>query len=362
MATEPLTFLHLEASTGWGGQEIRTLKEATNFRNEGHHLFFAVQIGAELGRRAEEAGFSVVFLDFRRRKILSTIPLLLSLIEKKGVDIVVTHSSKDSWIGGFAAKLAGCPVVRTRHLSTPIKRGLNSYLLYNYLADKVVTTCESVAVSIRKQASLTKERCSSVPTGIEPELIEKGLLNGSFSKPSSFVVGTACVLRSWKGIQTMIEALSLIPDENISLLILGEGPMRPHLEKQAKELHLLNRVYFSGHLENPFPAINQMDLFLLLSTAHEGVSQATLQAGYLGKPLITTPTGGLPEIAIQEKTGYVVPLNDPFAVATAIMQLKTNHHLRNNYSQGIRKLILDRFLWKHTQNKLMEIYSTLAAK
>ena len=65
-----------------------------------------------------------------------------------------------------------------------------------------------------------------------------------------------------------------------------------------------------------------MDLFLLLSTAHEGVSQATLQAAYLGKPLITTPTGGLPEVALHEQTGMVIPCLAPEEVAKAITYLK----------------------------------------
>jgi glycosyltransferase involved in cell wall biosynthesis len=355
MAQKPHTFLHLEASNGWGGQEIRTLKEAASMREKGHTVLFAVQHGAQLGDRAKKEGFEVRYLDFRRRKLFITVPKLIFLIEKRGVDRVITHSSKDGWLGGLAARLARCQVIRTRHLSTAVKKGLNSYLLYNFLADKVVTTCEAVALSLQQQARLPKERCCSIPTGVDPIAIEQGLTS-TFPKPSPFVIGTACILRSWKGLPTLVEAFALLRDDpDISLLILGHGSMRPHLEKQAKSLDLAHRIHFTGHLENPYPAMASMDLFLLLSTAHEGVSQATLQAAYLSKPMITTPTGGLPEVALHNKTGFVVPCNSPEQVAKAILKLK-DEKLREQFGQASKKHLMENFLWSNTVARLCEFY------
>ncbi len=351
------TFLHLEASTGWGGQEIRILREAISMRDQGHSIYFGVQKGAILGEKALKAGFKVTFYNFRRRYFIWTVLVLLFYLLTHKIDIVVTHSSRDSWQGGIAAKLAKCNVVRTRHLSTPTRKGLNSYILYNLLADKVITTCEEVAQSIRKEAMLPPERCRSIPTGVDPATIESKLQEAPFKKPSPFVIGTACILRSWKGLDTLVEAISLLKDEDdLSLLILGDGPMLPHLKEQARKLGISHKITFTGQLENPFPAIASMDLFLLLSTANEGVSQASLQAAYLGKPLITTATGGLSEIALPGKTGILVPIRSPKAVAEAILTLKNNASLRLSYGIEAKNYLLNHFQWKHTLEKLSSFY------
>jgi len=352
------TFLHLEASKGWGGQEIRILTEAISMREQGHQVWFGVQKGAILGKKALQNGFQVNFLDFRRRFFLFTILYLFFFLLIRKIDIVVTHSSRDSWQGGIAAKLAKCRVIRTRHLSTKTRAGMNAYVLYHLLADKVITTCESVAQQIRKDARLRDERCRSIPTGVEPQIIDEKLKTSIFKKPSPFVLGTACILRSWKGLDTLVEALSILKhEEEISLLILGDGPMMPHLKKQAEQLGVLDKIIFTGHLENPFPAIAAMDLFLLLSTANEGVSQASLQAAYLAKPLITTATGGLKEVTITGKTGIIVPPNSPQAVAEAILKLKNNPELRSQYGQAAKALLLEKFQWNHTMQSLSSFYT-----
>lgn len=351
------TFLHLEASTGWGGQEIRILREAIAMRDKGHTIFFGVQKGAILGEKALKVGFKVSYYDFRRRYFLFTLFRLFFYFIFRKIDIVVTHSSRDSWQGGIAAKLAKCTVIRTRHLSTPSKKGLNSYVLYNLLADKVITTCEEVAQSIRKKAFLSEERCCSIPTGVDPVVIDAKLHETTFTKPSPFVVGTACMLRSWKGLDTLVEAISLLKDEkDLSLLIIGDGPMLPHLKALGKKLGILDKIFFTGHLENPFPALATVDLFSLLSTANEGVSQASLQAAYLEKPLITTSTGGLAEIAVQGKTGIIVPPKSPKQVAEAILLLKNNPNLRQSFGTAAKSLLLSRFQWSHTLEALSSFY------
>src|SRR5689334_17265883 len=100
-------------------------------REKGHEIFLAVEIDAQLGKRAKNSGFSVLEVSFKKKAILKTLPLLIHFIRKNKVDVVNTHSSSDAWVGGVAARLSGVKIIRTRHLSTPIRKGLNSWLLYN---------------------------------------------------------------------------------------------------------------------------------------------------------------------------------------------------------------------------------------
>lgn len=358
-----MKILHLEASKGWGGQEIRILKEAQGMREKGHQIFFAVAKGGSLVEKARKERFTVYEIDFRRSRWILSFWQLLSIMKKHQVDLINTHSSLDSWLGGMAARWAGRPIVRTRHLSTPIKKGYNSRILYGKLADYVVTTCASIIPMICNQSGKKKELCRSVPTGVDPEKIRVSDGDGAAFREKigvgkeDFLIGTACFMRSWKGIDDLLGAAALLKGmTSIKWVVIGGGHAERH-QKRAKELNLDGIVFFTGHLENPFPALQALDVFSLLSTAHEGVSQAILQAAYLKKPLIATTTGGLGEVCIEGATGLTVPPFSPKKVAEAVLKLKENPILSKQFGKKAHERVLEQFTFSKTLAEMEEIFS-----
>jgi glycosyltransferase involved in cell wall biosynthesis len=358
-----MNILHLEASSGWGGQEIRILREAEGMRARGHTVVLGVVKGGKLVERGREAGFQVYELNFMRTGWIKCLFELLSIIKKEKIELVNTHSSLDSWIGGIAARVARKAIVRTRHLSTEIKKGWNSRILYGKLADFVVTTCASIVPMICKQARRPLEECKSIATGVNPEKIrfeeeeavrfrkELGL------HPGDFLVGTACFMRSWKGIDDFLKAADLLRDvSGLKWVIIGGGHEGVY-RKRAQEIGLDGIVFFTGHLENPFPAIGSLDAFALLSTANEGVSQAILQAAYLERPLIATPTGGLCEVCIPGVTGLRVDPFSPDQVARSVVQLMEDRELGKELGQNGKKRVMEQFTLKSTLDQMEEVYN-----
>lgn len=362
-----MNILHLEASAGWGGQEIRILREAEGMRERGHTVILAVTRGGGLVSRARNAGFTVYEVNFRRFSWLICFLRLLLIIWKHEIEIVNTHSSLDSWIGGIAARIAQRKIVRTRHLSTTIKPGFNSRFVYGTLADFIVTTCSSVLPMIVKQSGISSERCRSIATGVDPNGIQvTPKETETFRKkwgiePDDFLVGTACFMRSWKGIDDLLKAADLLRNiPKLKWIIIGGG----HAERHHRFAALLNlaNVIFTGHLDYPFPAIAALDSFALLSTAHEGVSQAILQAAFLERPLISTRTGGLNEVCINQQTGFNVSAFSPKEVAEAVMKLKESPDLRTFFGRNAKKLVLDHFTLNHTLNQMEEVYNVISRK
>lgn len=356
------TILHLEASPGWGGQEIRILREAQGMRERGHLVLFAVMKGAILAKEAEKEGFAVWKINFRKSAWLWTLFRLVRLIRKERVSLVNTHSSLDSWIGGLAARLCRVPIVRTRHLSTPNKPGINSRILYGKLADFVVTTCAAILPEISRKSGKPLSSIRSVPTGVDPlrmaatEEEARGFRRLLGVKEGDFLIGTACFMRSWKGLNEFMEAAVRLQNEpRVKWVIIGGGHQETY-RKRAVELGLEGTLQFTGHLPNPIPALKGLDAFLLLSTAHEGVSQAILQAAFLEKPLIATQTGGLSEVCIDGETGVLVPPFSSEKVAQAVLLLMKDPSLRRLYGQKGRELVLNRFTLKKTVDEMENVY------
>lgn len=361
-----MIILHTEASLGWGGQEIRILQEAEGMRSRGHEIFFATGLGAKLAERAREKKFVVYEIPLTIRTGFFALYHLITIIRKHSIEVINTHSSADSWIGGIAGRLTQCKVIRTRHLSTQIRPGLNSRLLYHHLADYTITTCEAVAKTIQNQANIPSERCQSIPTGVDPakivvseELIQEFRQSQGYTDDHC-VIGTVCVLRSWKGITHLLQAAKLLEnEESIRWLIVGDGPCYPGLMEQCQKLNLQDKVTFTGQLENPFHALASMDIFMLLSTANEGVSQASLQAAYLKKPIIATTVGGLPEVCIHGRTGYTVSPNSPDEVAKYALALSKDPQMQKDMGKNAHELAINNFSFDKTLDSMEAVYYSL---
>lgn len=357
-----MNILHTESSTGWGGQEIRILREAVERKKRwGYETVFAVNRKGKLIGRARAEGFTVYELPFNKGRALQTIWRLLQIIRRHRIALINTHSSLDAWIGGIAARLAGRPIIRTRHLSTPIRKGWNSYLLYNKLVDFVVTTSSCMVPVISEQAKLPRACLKCVPTGIDPQalLVAQSEID-SFRralnlKTGDILVGTACFVRSWKGIDTLLQTAEKLKErKEIKWVIVGGGYVDNYRPK-VKDLGIEQSVIFTGHLEHPYPAIAAMDIFVLLSTAHEGISQASLQAAYLKRPLITTSVGGLPEVCIEGKTGLCVAPHNVEETARAVETLADNPALRIAMGEQARLLVEERFTFERTLDEMHAI-------
>ncbi|MFN0065672.1 MAG: glycosyltransferase family 4 protein [Chlamydiales bacterium] len=358
-----MKILHTESSPGWGGQELRILREAEGMRARGHEVVLLVQKNGGLVEPARKSGLTVYETEFKKSRICQILWELGRIICRHRIQIINTHSSLDAWLGGLIGKVMRRHVIRTRHLSTPIRSGLNSWLLYNFFADDVVTTCEEVVDVIVKQAKLPLSRCRSIPTGLDPRAVEVCSKQVSLFReklgvtPDEILVGTLCVLRGWKGVADMLEAAKLLEkEEKLKWIIVGEGASESYFKQEWTRLGLQDRVIFTGHITPPFTALAAMDIFTLLSWANEGVSQASLQAAWLKKPLVMTPTGGLKEVCLDGETGLRVACRSPAQVSQAIQRLCREKELRKEMGEKAHRLVQSRFLLEHTLNQMEELY------
>jgi len=344
---------------------MRILKEAEGMRKRGHEIIFAIAKGGGLVQKARDKGFLVYELNFKKVAWIHTIFSLFFLLHRHDVDIVNTHSSLDAWAAGMAARMAKKKIIRTRHLSTAIRKGLNSVFLYQFLCDFVVTTSSSIIGPICEQAGISPKTCRCIPTGINPkEIAPTDDEVQEFRKKwglseKDCLVGTVCFVRSWKGIQDFLEAAHLLRHvEDLKWIIVGGGYLQEHKE-MAKKKGFCGSVIFTGHLDNPFAAIGALDIFALLSTASEGISQASLQAGFLQKPLITTPIGGLPEVCIEGKTGLQVPVFSAKKVVEAVLLLKENAEKRREMGLYAKQLVMEKFTQEEMLDNMEAVYRTL---
>ncbi len=339
--TKRYTILHTESSLGWGGQEHRILAEAKVLRERGHRLLLAGDPRGELYTRAKMAGFAVFSLEFGGIKNISAGLNLRRLLRQEQVDILNTHSSLDSWVGFLAWLTLGKTVklLRTRHLSTLVAANWRNRRLYQAPA-AVITTSQGIAELLHERLGVPRPRLHAIPTGISltefaPRPPDPDLAARLHLPPGIFVFGTVSVLRSWKGHLYILEAFRQVLDEGRKaiLVIVGDGPYRPVIEDKIKELGLTEQVRLTGHQDKVPEWLALMDGFIQASYANEGVPQALLQALAMGKPVVATATGGIPEVIVPAETGLLSPPRDSRALAGAMSRLMEDGSLREKFSR-----------------------------
>jgi glycosyltransferase involved in cell wall biosynthesis len=359
------TILHTESSLGWGGQEHRILLEARIMRSRGHRLLLACAPQGELYSRSEREGFPVFPLNFGGRQNFRAWLDLRRLLGQEQVDILNTHSSLDSWVGFLAWLTLGKPIklLRTRHLSTKVVPNWPTRRLYQ-APDAVITTSRDISALLHQGLVVPREHLHAIPTGVsladfaprtpDPELAARLKL-----PTGAFVFGTVSVLRSWKGHLYLLDALRHLHTEGLEviLLIVGDGHYRPVIEAKIQELRLAEQVRLVGHQDRVPEWLALIDAFVLASYANEGVPQALLQALAMGRPVVATRTGGIPEVIVPEETGLLVPPRDSRALAQAMSRLLQEAPLREKLSRQGPQMVASQYSLEQMADAIEAVYA-----
>ncbi len=143
----------------------------------------------------------------------------------------------------------------------------------------------------------------------------------------------------------------------VRVIMAGDGPERPGLEKQAADLGLLERVDFLGWVHpDKVPALINTATIVIMPSRFESFSIAALQAAHMGRPIVGTRVGGLSEFIVHRETGLLVDEEDSEGLASAIAFLldHPDHAIRMGEEARIR--VKTKFGWRQHINTYDDLY------
>ena len=358
--------VHTESSLDWGGQQIRILSEAQGLIRRGHDVRLICPAHARIREQAANWGVPAIVLPIERKR-LAGLRALVAWLRANRSDVVNSHSATDAWLAALALAMLGrpVPIVCTRHSSAPVPRGPLSRWLYMRAAARVLTNGEALKRLLVERNGFDESRIDSVPTGIDAGRFRPGERKASrarFGLPQDkTLVGIVAALCSWKGHDYLIDALARLP-EDVELVIVGDGPRRKALEQRISKLGLRGRVRMQGQQADVLPWLRALDIFALPSCANEGVPQALVQAMLVELPCVTTPVGGIPELAEHERTALLVAPRDPLALAAALERLAGNEGMRRELGEAARKRCVEGYSYERMLDRMAAIYRNVSAR
>jgi glycosyltransferase involved in cell wall biosynthesis len=317
-------------------------------RELGHRQLIATPPASELERRARLADFPVV--------PASALGLRQHLA---GIDVVHSHSGRAQNVAWLASTGLNVVRVATRHVAFSPRHPAIHRLKYTQSCDGVIAVSQAVRLALLT-AGVPGNHIEVIPTGVEiPETLPGAEAQHAARRAfgfdaTHFVAGHLGAFTHEKGQDVAVEAArrleSALPE--LRLLLAGDGPLRAALEGNA-------RVLLPGYLEDRETFFAALDIFLMPSRS-EGWGLAALEAMAHGLPVIASRIGGLPEIVESGETGWLVPPDDPAALADAIALAARNRETLRESGVRARERAR-RFSLQETAAKTEAFYLRLRA-
>lgn len=241
-----------------------------------------------------------------------------------------------------------------------IKRRTFTWLLNR--CDTITFVSKDMAEKFRRTMPL-KTETMVIYNGVSRKDVDIGAVE-TFKKqylldnrcPTVLWIGPFGYKKKVEGLKLLMGAFKTVAVKypKAKLIVVGDGNYRGELERFVNDLSIGNSVVFTGSLENVFISLEAIDIYAHISLK-DSMPMSLLEAMSLGKPVIATPTGGIPEVVIDGQTGILVE-PDSKLIADAIIELYEDEEWMEDLGRNAKKMVEERFNWERISKEFENIY------
>jgi glycosyltransferase involved in cell wall biosynthesis len=298
-----------------------------------------------------------------------TLLHLTRLVHRRRIDVINCHYL----VPHFIHLLAVARLLRVRFLVSVHGSDVASLATANWLhrfvcrailrhADAIVACSDALAAQTSSIAPGIHHKIVRIHNAIDPTRSAPLREPPDLPEPFVLFVGRQVGV---KGIDTLLRAFALIADEApaLTLLLVGDGPLRQANERLAAMLGLAGRVRFVGEVDadDVGSYVEKCAVFVLPSRA-EAFGLVLLEAGYHRKPVVCTRVGGIPELIADGVNGVVVEPDDPIELGKQILALVRNPAHAEQMGREAHRIVTAKFLWQERIADYLAVYEGSAGR
>jgi glycosyltransferase involved in cell wall biosynthesis len=365
----------------FGGAQRYVFDVATSLPNQAFESIVACGEGETLPNKLNAHNIRVIRLknigrDVRLLKDFYAFLELRRLIKKECPDVVHLNSSKIGIMGAVAIRslnlfgLTKSPtpkIIFTAH-------GWAFNENRNFVARFVIKVLSWLTVLLsHRTIAVSKKTASDISgwPGISKKIkvVYNGISSINFIEgfkarqelapdiTEGLWIGTIAELHSNKGLDYLIQAYAKIADQlpNSTLVIIGEGEEREHLQKLIQHYSLEKKIRLLGFIPDAAEYLKAFDIFVLPSRT-EAFAYVVLEAGLAGLPVIASHVGGLPEVVTPE-SGKTFPRGKVKALGEALIDLSENEELRLSLGVAIQERVSTLFSLRNMVEETQKVYN-----
>ena len=361
--------IHVDTARTWRGGQNQVLLTVNGLNAIGHRAALVAHPNGELRNRAAE-GLELIPIASRTEMDLSAAWRLARVVKRLQPDVVHAHDAHATAMASFALSLGGPgtsspALVVSRRVDFHLRN--NSFSRWKHRQVDCFLAASEAIRSMLVADGVPTERTLTVHEGIDVEhVLAAPLVNvheAFFLPHGAPVVGNVAALVPHKGQRHLIEAAHLVVQEvpDARFVILGEGELREHLERQVREYHLEKHVLLPGFRTDVLGCMKAFDLFVM-SSVTEGLGTSILDAMACSRAIVATEAGGIPEIVQDDVTGVLVAPRDHKAMAREIVRLLGDGPLRARMGERGRARVFERFTVERMVAETAAAYERVAGR
>lgn len=335
--------VHVDTARTWRGGQHQVFLTVTGLCELGHPAVLVAQASGELSRRARE-GLRTMPLNPSGEFDVQAGWQLHKLLRSVSPDVVHVHDPMGVALIAMALKvqprLAPRPlIVASRRVDFHLRQ--NAFSRWKYRHIDVFIAVSRMIASMLVEDGIPAERIEVVHDGVNIGAIDKtpalDVHKELWLPHGSPVVGNVAALVAHKGQKVLIDAAARVVRQmpDVRFVILGEGELRPALERQVKDLGLERHVFLPGFKADVLGLQKSFDVFAM-SSLTEGLGSSMLDAMACGTAVVGTRAGGIPEAIEHDRTGLLVRPHHADELADAILTLLRDSGLRARLGAAAR--------------------------
>ena len=274
-----------------------------------------------------DAGVTVIELDRRRRlQPVAWLPLVRHA-RRHGIDVLHCHKFGSNAWGAVIAPLIRAPVLVTHEHSWSFTGDRRRMLVDRHvIAPRAAAMVAVSSLDARRMVEIEhipRDKVRVIPNGIvTPRVADPLALRRALAiDPEVPVIGFVGRLRPEKRVDLILTAAAtLLRERKVHVVLVGAGPEEATLRDQVREASIADAVTFLGFRADATTLAAGFDVAVLASD-REGAPLTLLEYMALGRPIVTTSVGGIPEIVEDGRDAVLVPPGDAASLAGAIGRL-----------------------------------------
>ena len=338
-----------------------------------------VRVVGKSVREAEGKGVRVITIPSLVRRIqpfydLKAFFALIKILLYERPHIVHTHTSKAGILGRGAAFFARVPIiVHTPHGHVfwgyfgRLKTGIFILLekISALITDRLVVLTEQEKNDHLHFHIAPENKFSEVHSGINLDRfsdtsVDPAAMKKKLTIPEgNLVVGTTGRLTHIKGHRYLIEAAGKIVSSkpDTTFVFLGDGELLDELKNMASISSIEENIKFLGWRQDVAEVMSTFDVFVLPSL-NEGMGRVLVEAMALGKPIVASDIGGIPNLVVNGENGYLVPVGDVETLAVKIITLLDDPGKREKMGNAGQRYA-DKYSLEEMMKKIERLYREL---
>jgi glycosyltransferase involved in cell wall biosynthesis len=261
----------------------------------------------------------------------ATLPALLKVIDRKRIDILHLHGYGATTFGRLAGAMRRLPTILHEHAN------LTDTPWFQKVADAALEPATDIAIAVSRSTADFVIGARRIPPA-KVKVVYLGVPLEEFSRlrpagevraareelgiaPEDFAIGTVTRLHESKGNSYLVDAARLVLDERprARFFVVGEGPLREGLERQAAALNIADRFSFVGFARDVPRVVSAFDVSVFPSL-WEGTPLTVFEALAMGKPIVATDADGLLDVLTDGHDAIIVPKRDARALAAGLIR------------------------------------------